>query len=79
MYKQIFISIFIIIVGFSIVNGQELDPEKMKEMMALTQPGPEHKMFENMVGTWEQTVKFWIKPGAEPSGDGSMPAGVHRR
>ena len=49
------------------MNGQELDPEKMKEMMALAQPGPEHKMFENMVGTWEQTVKFWMKPGAEPS------------
>jgi hypothetical protein len=67
MYKYIYSSIIIIILGLNFANGQELSPEKMQEMMALAQPGPEHKMLEKLVGTWEQTVKFWMKPGAEPS------------
>jgi hypothetical protein len=53
--------------GFSISSAQEWDQEKMKEMMELAKPGPEHKMLEKMVGTWEQTVKIWMKPGAEPA------------
>jgi hypothetical protein len=67
MYKQIIISIFLILLGFSMIHAQELTPEQWEEMMALAQPGPEHKMLEKMVGTWDQTVKLWMKPGAEPS------------
>jgi len=67
MYKNIFILIVVLILGSNFVYGQDLSPEKMEEMMALAQPGSEHKMLEKMVGTWEQMVKFWIKPGAEPS------------
>lgn len=67
MYKHIFISILLLVSSWSIAHAQELTPEQMQEMMALAQPGPEHKMLEKLVGTWEQTVKFWMKPGAEPS------------
>jgi hypothetical protein len=67
MYKHIYISIFYIFLGFTFVCGQEISPEKMEEMMALAKPGPEHKMLEKLVGTWEQTIKFWMKPGSEPS------------
>jgi hypothetical protein len=67
MYKQIFSSICIIILSLNFAYGQELTPGQMEEMMALAQPGPEHKMLEKMVGTWEQTVKFWMKPGTEPA------------
>jgi len=68
MYKHIIFSIFVFLLGFSMVHAQELTPEQWQEMMALAKPGPEHKMLEKLVGTWEQTVKFWMKPGAEPSG-----------
>ena len=67
MYKHIFISFFIIITGLNFVYGQEISPEKMQEMMALAEPGPEHEILVKMAGTWEQTVKFWMKPGSEPS------------
>jgi hypothetical protein len=52
-------------IGVSI--GQELAQEKINKMMELAKPGPEHKMLEKMVGSWEQTVKLWMTPGAEPA------------
>jgi hypothetical protein len=67
MYNRKFISTLLFLFGISIAQAQELTPEKMEEMMALAQPGPEHQMLEKMVGNWEQTVKFWMKSGAEPS------------
>lgn len=36
---------------------------KWKEMNA---KGPEHKKFEDMVGTWETEMKSWMFPGTEP-------------
>ncbi|MCZ6811972.1 MAG: DUF1579 family protein, partial [Planctomycetota bacterium] len=42
--------------------GQEM-PQWMKYAM----PGEQHKQLEPFVGRWEQTVKFWMEPGAEPS------------
>lgn len=41
--------------------GQEM-PQWMKYAM----PGEQHKQLEPFVGRWEQTVKFWMEPGAEP-------------
>lgn len=67
MYNHKFVLTLIILLLTTIVHAQELTPEQMDEMMALAQPGPEHKMLEELVGTWEQTIKFWMKPGAEPS------------
>ena len=67
MYKfNAFISLFLL-VSLNFLFAQEWDQEKMNEMMELAKPGPEHKMLEKMVGTWEQTVKLWMSPGAEPA------------
>ena len=67
MYRRSLSIILTLILGTSFSHAQEWDQEKMKEMMELAKPGPEHKMLEKMVGTWEQTVKLWMKPGAEPA------------
>jgi hypothetical protein len=67
MLKQIFPIILILLFTSTLLNAQEWDQEKMNEMMELAKPGPEHKMLEKMVGTWEQTVKLWMSPGAEPA------------
>lgn len=44
--------------------------EQMAEMMAkwkeLNAKGPEHKKFEEMVGTWDTEMRSWMAPGAEP-------------
>jgi len=67
MYKfNAFISLFLL-VSLNFLFAQEWDQEKMNEMMELAKPGPEHKMLEKMVGTWEQTVKLWMSPGTEPA------------
>lgn len=67
MFKPIIISVMLLLFGYSFAHAQDWDPEKVKEMMALTKPGPEHKMLEKMVGTWDQTIKLWMKPGTEPA------------
>lgn len=52
-------------------GGQEpAGGESMGEMMAawaqLQAKGPEHKRFEEMVGTWETESKWWLAPESEP-------------
>lgn len=47
--------------------GQDVDTKKKQaEMMALyakaSQPGPEHKVLEPIVGKWTFTAKFWFDP-----------------
>ncbi len=67
MYNfNVFISVFLLM-SLNFLFAQEWDQEKMNEMMELAKPGPEHKMLEKMVGTWDQTVKLWMSPGAEPA------------
>ncbi|MGE0480469.1 MAG: DUF1579 domain-containing protein [Phycisphaerae bacterium] len=39
----------------------------MDAMMALGQPGDNHKLLEPMVGEWTYTTKFWMDPSAPPS------------
>jgi hypothetical protein len=43
------------------------DAEMMAKMMALAQPGENHKLLQGMVGTWSYTVKMWMDPKAGPS------------
>lgn len=33
-------------------------PEEMQQMMALLAPGPEHKDFEPLAGTWDMSIAF---------------------
>jgi len=38
----------------------------MASMMELAQPGQNHKLLENMVGSWTYKVKFWMSPDSPP-------------
>lgn len=42
--------------------GQPNEAAMMATMMELAKPGENHKMLEEMVGTWTYKVKFWMSP-----------------
>ena len=42
------------------------DPAMMAKMMELAQPGAQHKLLAELVGTWDYTTKMWMAPGAPP-------------
>lgn len=41
-------------------------PEQVARVMELMQPGPEHRAFMNLAGEWDQEIRYWAEPGAEP-------------
>ena len=43
------------------------ESEMMAMMMKLAKPGENHKMLEDLVGTWSYKVKYWMNPDAAPS------------
>ena len=44
------------------------DPaEAMAKMVELGQPGANHKLLAELVGTWDCKITFWMEPGAPPS------------
>lgn len=42
------------------------DPATMAKMMALAQPGEQHKLLAPLVGNWDYTSKMWMAPGMPP-------------
>jgi hypothetical protein len=40
--------------------------EEMAAMMAMGNPGAQHKQLEGMIGKWNATVKMFMAPGAPP-------------
>lgn len=50
--------------------GQQPSPEEqkamMEQMMAMMQPGENHKLLENMAGEWNYTAKMFQDPSAPP-------------
>ncbi len=42
------------------------DPAEMAKMMELAQPGAQHKLLAELVGTWDYATKMWMAPGAPP-------------
>ena len=40
--------------------------EMMAEYQKLATPGDEHKVLYAMSGVWDQEIKYWPEPGAEP-------------
>jgi hypothetical protein len=57
------------IVTNAIAQEQLSEAEKAKRaqaVYALAGPAAEHKQLEQLVGTWEQEIKYWMKPGAKP-------------
>ena len=49
---------------------EKMDPENQQEMIAkymeLAKPGEEHELLESLTGDWEQEIKTWMQPGADP-------------
>jgi hypothetical protein len=43
-----------------------MDPAMMEQMMALMTPGEEHKVLQDMAGTWKTRLKMWMDPAAPP-------------
>ena len=41
--------------------------EAMAKMAALGQPGENHKLLAELVGSWDCKITFWMAPGAPPS------------
>jgi hypothetical protein len=54
-------------------SQEDVDTTEQEDMIAeymrMAQPSEEHKLLETMVGNWELTAKYWVKPGAEPTTD----------
>jgi hypothetical protein len=42
------------------------DAQMMAAMMEMAKPGENHKMLEGGAGSWNYTVKWWMKPDAPP-------------
>ena len=58
-------------------NKEEKQPseaEMMAMMMELAQPGPNHKLLANGVGTWTYAIKMWMNP--DPSAPPSESSGT---
>ena len=43
-----------------------MDPAMMEKMQKATSPSESHKLFEQMVGRWNYTSKFWMGPNQKP-------------
>lgn len=48
-------------------TNQPSESEMMATMMAVAQPGENHKQLANMAGKWSYTVKWWMNPQSPPS------------
>ena len=44
----------------------QVSAEEMAAWQTAATPGPHHKRFAEMVGSWKAEVKMWMAPGAEP-------------
>jgi hypothetical protein len=44
----------------------QMDPAMMEAMMKAGMPGAEHKLLNNMAGSWTTKASFWMMPGADP-------------
>lgn len=53
--------------AFAQQQPSEADRAKMAAAVAeMVKPGPEHKRLEQLAGTWNQEVKFWLGGGKDP-------------
>ncbi len=42
------------------------DGEDLGRVMDMIVPGPEHDWLANLVGEWDQEMRLWMTPGADP-------------
>lgn len=75
MVQQLFLSIGILMIVLFVFSlpVQAQDPPSPVEQEALqmefrklADPGPEHKLLGSLEGTWNQEIRLWMSPGAEP-------------
>jgi hypothetical protein len=51
----------------AIANAQQPPTaEAIARAQALVAPGPEHEVLARLAGTWDQDIRIWPEPGAEP-------------
>ena len=64
------ISVFLILLSGSAFSQEQPSSEESDDMQAyfqkVAEPGVEHQNLASRVGTWNQKVTLWPKPGAEP-------------
>ena len=53
-------------IGPGVVLGQEPSAEQVARTMELAKPGPEHEELGRLAGEWDQRLRYWPSPGAEP-------------
>jgi hypothetical protein len=60
----------LLLLASNALSQEKLSDEEKKKLAAashaLTAPGPEHKQLEQLAGNWDQEIKLWPKPGAQP-------------
>ncbi len=66
------IAIALLIAPLAVLNAQqqEMSPEQqamMKAYMAAATPGAPHKAMQNLVGTWNSTIKMYDNPSGAPT------------
>ena len=47
-------------------GGKPDEKQMMADMMAMAQPGENHKILQEKAGTWNYKVKWWMSPDAPP-------------
>jgi Protein of unknown function (DUF1579) len=58
------LAVLVVLAGGVTLRGDDKDPFEAYEKAA--RPGPEHKVLEALVGSWEFTGKFWMDPSKPP-------------
>ena len=48
------------------IRPQDAGAGMAAQQLALARPGPEHERLARLAGSWNQSVKMWLTPGAEP-------------
>lgn len=59
-------AVAILAIGPGEVLAQEPSAEQVARMMELGRPGPEHEELGRLAGEWDQRLRVWPSPGAEP-------------
>jgi hypothetical protein len=63
LFRYVPLAVLLVLAGGSL-RGDDKDPLEAYEKAA--KPGPEHKLLEPLVGSWEFTGKFWMDPSKPP-------------
>jgi hypothetical protein len=62
----LFLGISVSVLAQSTTN-QPGESDMMAAMMAMAQPGENHKQLESLAGKWSYSVKWWMNPQSPPS------------